>query len=202
MEGAREAGGSDPCEEDLLRAHLYRLLAGYLARPPSDAILSVAANLTGDESRLGKAIAGFAKIASGVDAGMVAREYHALFIGFKHGELMPYGSCYLTGEGAGKPLARLRAAMSGFGIERAPEVKEPEDHIASVCDIMAELITGDYGHSTGLEVQRDFFNDHVGNWAPRFFEDLEGAKSSVLYAAIGRIGRIFMEIEATAFAME
>lgn len=192
-----------PCEEDLLRAHLYRLLAGYLARPPSDDLLNVAAGLTGDDqSELGRAIAALAKIAAGTDAATVSREYHDLFIGLGRGELVPYGSYYLTGFLHEKPLARLRNTMTEIGMERAPEVKEPEDHIAAVCDIMAELIVGDYGVPAGLTAQRDFFNDHVGNWAPHFFRDLERAKASVLYAAIGTIGRVFMEIEQTAFSMD
>ncbi|MCB1490356.1 MAG: molecular chaperone TorD family protein [Rhodobiaceae bacterium] len=195
-------GGAGPCAEDRLRANLYRLLAGFLARPPTPENLRIAADLEGDDSDLGRAITNFSKIAAQRNATDIASEYHDLFIGLGRGELLPYGSYYLTGFLHEKPLARLRRAMAEFGLERADSVKEPEDHIASVCDIMSELITGEYGNPVGLAEQRAFFNDHVGSWAPHFFRDLEGAKSSVLYAAIGRIGRIFMEIEHTAFSME
>lgn len=193
---------SGPCEEDALRGHLYRLLASYLARPPDQERLQLAASLSGDTSALGLAIAALAKIAAASNVAAVDREYHDLFIGLGRGELVPYGSYYLTGFLNEKPLARLRNAMSEIGVGREADVKEPEDHVASVCDIMAELISGDYGKPSGLVAQRDFFNAHVGNWAPHFFRDLEGAKASVFYAAIGRIGRIFMEIEETAFSMD
>ena len=37
--------------------------------------------------------------------------------------------------------------------------------------------------------------------APRFFEDLQGAQSAVLYVPVGTIGRLFMAIKAQAFKM-
>ena len=34
-----------------------------------------------------------------------------------------------------------------------------------------------------------------------FFSDLEAARNSVLYASVGAVGRVFMEIEREAFRM-
>jgi TorA maturation chaperone TorD len=45
-----------------------------------------------------------------------------LFIGVGRGELVPYGSYYLTGFLHEKPLARLRNDMSRLGIERRDDV--------------------------------------------------------------------------------
>jgi TorA maturation chaperone TorD len=38
-------------------------------------------------------------------------------------------------------------------------------------------------------------------WIRHFFTDLENAKSSVFYAALGSVGKAFMEIEEAAFEM-
>ena len=129
------------------------------------------------------------------------REYSALFIGLARGELLPYASYYLTGFLQEKPLAELRGDLAALGIERADDVPEPEDHIATVCETMAGLIAGAFGKPASLQEQQRFFARHVGVWAPRFFEDLQGAKAAVLYMPVGRIGRVFMTIEAEAFGM-
>ncbi len=39
-------------------------------------------------------------------------------------------------------------------------------------------------------------------WVGRFFADLEGAQAAVFYAAVGMLGRRFIEIESAAFAMD
>jgi len=84
----------------------------------------------------------------------------------------------------------------------ADDVKEPEDHVAALCEVMAGLIDGSYGMPQPLAVQRAFFETHMAPWVGHFFADLEGAQAAVFYAAIGRLGRRFIEIESTAFAMD
>jgi TorA maturation chaperone TorD len=63
------------------------------------------------------------------------------------------------------------------------------------------LIDGSFGDPAPLEQQRAFFNRHVAPWARHFFTDLEGAKGSVLYAPVGAVGKVFMEIEREAFRL-
>lgn len=190
--------------EDELRAQLYHFLARFLASPPSREELGIAAGMQEDapeESDLGEAFHTFSRLAARTDAETAEREYHDLFIGVGRGELLPYGSYYLTGFLHEKPLAKLRNDMQQLGIERSPEVSEPEDHIAALLDMMAGLITGEFGEPASLSEQKQFFDTHIASWAKHFFADLEGAKASVLYAALGTIGRHFMEIEETAFSM-
>ncbi len=187
--------------EDALRAQMYRFLARLLAAPPDQALLKSVAGMEGDETDLGKAMLSFARMAAKIDPSQADEEYHDLFIGVARGELLPYGSYYLTGFLHEKPLSKLRNDMARLGIARDAEHKEPEDHIASVLDMMAGLIAGEFGDSAPLAEQKAFFEAHISSWASHFFADLEGAKSSVLYAALGSIGRSFMEIEATAFSM-
>lgn len=192
----------DVTEEDLLRADLYGMLARLLASPPDKDLLETAASLTGDDSDLGQGITALAKVAGASSPAGVEREFNTLFIGLGRGELLPYASFYLTGFLNEKPLARLRGHMAQLGIERNPDVKEPEDHMATLCEMMAGLIRGTFGHKLSVEDQHAFFNTHLATWAGHFFTDLEGAENSVFYAPVGKIGRAFMEIEIEAFRME
>ncbi|MDJ0827273.1 MAG: molecular chaperone TorD family protein [Rhodobacter sp.] len=189
-------------EEERLRADFYALLANLLSGPPDQANLDQIAALSGDQSELGQGITALAKLAKITTPEAAEREYNALFIGLGRGELLPYGSYYLTGFLNEKPLAQLRAHMDKFGIERSDDVKEPEDHIATLAEIMAALITGQHGVRLSLADQDAFFNTHLAVWAPHFFTDLEGAEGSLFYAPVGKIGRAFMEIEIEAFRMQ
>jgi TorA maturation chaperone TorD len=187
--------------EEKLRADFYDFLAGFLARPPSAGRLSAAAALSGDDSPMGRAIDALARIAAHMTPRKAEREFNALFIGLGRGELLPYASVYLTGFLNEKPLAQLRRDMAVLGIHRADDVFEPEDNIASLMEMMAGMIAGRFGAPAGLQSQRDFFARHISPWAGPFFADLEAAKGSVLYAPIGQIGRLFIEIEKEAFRL-
>lgn len=188
-------------QEDALRAQMYRFLARLLAAPPDQSLLKNISQMSGDDTDLGKSIQSFGTLAAKTDPVQAEQEYNDLFIGVGRGELLPYGSYYLTGFLHEKPLSKLRNDMAQLGIQRSEDVKEPEDHIAALMDIMAGLITGEFGEPATLAEQKKFFEAHISSWAGHFFADLEGAKSSVLYAALGTIGRTFIEIETTAFSM-
>ncbi len=188
-------------EEDKLRADLYDYLGVLLSAPPNKALLKKTAALTGDETDLGSAIKALARIAASRSEKAAETEFNALFIGVGRGELLPYASYYLTGFLNEKPLAVLRNDMASLHISRAENVFEPEDNIASLCEMMAGMITGRFGKPATLDRQKEFFNRHIGPWAGHFFSDLEGAKGSILYAPVGAIGRVFMEIEKQAFRM-
>lgn len=188
-------------QEDALRAQMYSFLARLLAAPPDAALLEAVSKMEGDDTVIGKAMGSFAKLADKTEPEKAVQEYNDLFIGLARGELLPYGSYYLTGFLHEKPLAKLRNDMATLGIERPEGVKEPEDHIAALMDMMAGLISGTFGKPATLAEQKKFFEAHISNWVGHFFADLEAAKSSVLYAALGSIGRNFMEIEETAFSM-
>ncbi len=202
MSSMTESSVFSVAEEDMLRAQLYQMLSHLLGDPPSQKDLDSLAAMKGDTSPLGAAIASLAKIAGKTDVVLVAQEYQDLFIGVGRGELLPYGSYYLTGFLHEKPLAALRKDMQRLGIARRANVKIPEDHIAALFEMMSGMIEGKYGTIYGLDEQRQFYKQHVGSWAGHFMSDLEGAKASILYAAVGTVGRIFLDIEEVAFTME
>lgn len=188
-------------DEDAARAQCYTLLAHLLHAPPDQALLDLVRGLKSNGSELGQALNALATVAQRTSPEQAEREFSALFIGLARGELLPYASYYLTGFLQEKPLADLRGDMAQLGIRRRDDVPEPEDHIAALCEMMAGLITGAFGEPASLEEQRKFFARHLASWAPRFFEDLQAAKAAVLYMPVGRVGRLFMTIEADAFGM-
>ncbi len=191
--------GGDVDEVDAARAQEYALLAALLARAPDQALLDRLAGLRGDASPLGLAHVALAEAAASTTAERVEREYFNLFIGLGRGELLPYGSYYLTGFLHERPLARLRESLGRLGIERAEGQSEPEDHAAILCEIMAGLASGRFSAPEGA--QRDLFEQHLSPWIGRFFADLERAEAGDFYRRIGTLGRVFMEVETEAFAL-
>lgn len=198
---ANLASGFDVPEEDVLRARLYAILAHLLMAPPAAATLESVRALEGDGTEMGRALGALAAVAAKTSVEAAEEEYNTLFIGMAHGEFTPYASYYLAGFLMEKPLAKLRGDMARLGIAAAEEFREPEDHIGVLCEMMHGLITGAFGAPADVATQKDFFDAHIRPWATRFFEDLEASKSTILYMPVGTVGRVFMAIEAEAFAM-
>ncbi|WP_227268589.1 TorD/DmsD family molecular chaperone [Roseobacter weihaiensis] len=192
---------TDVASEDRLRADLYNFLGLLLARPADEMLLAQTADLSGDDSPLGQAISGLARVAKASKPRAVEREFNALFIGLGRGELLPYASYYLTGFLNEKPLARLRQDMAALQVTRADNVFEPEDSMAALMETMGGLIVGRFGSFADLDRQKTFFNNHIAPWATHFYTDLEAAKASIFYASVGAVGREFMTIEREAFRM-
>lgn len=189
-------------DEDRARAQMYQLLGALLSGPPSGELLKGLAGLQGDETALGRASKNLAALAERTSPEDANREYTSLFIGVGRGELLPYASYYLTGFLNEKPLADLRGDLITRGIKSRDDVKEPEDHIGTLCEIMAGIITGEFECDSDLSSQKAFFDAHMAKWAALFFTDLEKAQTAVFYTPVGTLGRAFMAIEADAFTFQ
>ena len=188
-----------PDEVDAARAGEYAVLALLLARAPDAVLLARIAKLHGDATPLGVAHASLAQAAAGGIAETIAREFFDLFIGVGRGELLPYGSYYLTGFLNERPLARLREDLQALGIERVEGQCEPEDHAAILCEVMAGLVGGQL--PAPVERQGQIFEKHLAPWIGRFFADLAVADAADFYRHVGTVGRLFIEIETEAFAL-
>jgi TorA maturation chaperone TorD len=182
---------------DAGRAQEYALLAMLLSSAPSNALLEQIAQLHDDTTPLGRAHAALAEAASKAVAAEVEREYFDLFVGLGRGELLPYASYYLTGFLNERPLSRLRDDLASLGIARVENNSEPEDHAATLCEVMAGLAAARFAASA--EEQRAFFEKHVAPWMGRMFADMENAASAGFYRSVGSLGRLFLQIEAEAF---
>jgi TorA maturation chaperone TorD len=184
---------------DFARAHEYELLATLLMQAPDAKLLAKLARLQADETPLGQAHAALAEAADRSSAREVEREFFSLFTGVGRGELLPYGSYYLTGFLHERPLARLRADLARLGIERVAGRAEPEDHAAILCEVMAGLAGGVFAAAAGTD--RQLFEAHLAPWIGHFFADLESAEAADFYRPVGALGRVFIEIEAQGFAL-
>ena len=189
-----------PADEDRVRGNVYALLGNLLASPPSEDLLQVLRGISpepGDTSLLAASWQLLAVAAGRATPAELRDEYDALFIGVGRGEIVPYGSWYLTGFLMEQPLAQLRGDLRALGIERQPGVFEPEDHAAALCDTMALLITSDTPAS--LDEQHRFYARHLEPWLPQFFGDLQQAASARFYRAVGQLGEQFIGVESRAF---
>lgn len=191
-----QQGGQDQLDAvDAERARLFALLGRLLGAAPDAALLARLRLLRGDASEIGAAYAALSEAAQ-VAPEAAEREFFDLFIGVGRGELLPYASYYLTGFLHERPLADLRGDLARLGVERAPGIPEPEDHIAFVCETYAGLIAGAFAAPPAEAAP--FFARHMKPWAARVFADLERAQAAIFYRAVGRLGRVAVEIETAA----
>ncbi|MCK5360045.1 MAG: molecular chaperone TorD family protein [Gammaproteobacteria bacterium] len=186
-------------EEQQYRAAAYGMLAALLRSAPDVTLIEQVNGFSGvddggDEMAVSMSLLGLAT--ENCPQSGIATEFHDLFIGLGRGELLPYGSFYLTGFLMEKPLGDLRDDLDRLGFEREADVHEPEDHIAALCEVMVMLIQE--GCSTA--VQQDFYNKHIGSWQQKFFADLAVAENAVFYRAVARFAAAFMNLEARYLA--
>jgi TorA maturation chaperone TorD len=197
--GGASAMESNIDETDSARSQEYALLSVLLTRTPDAELLSRLATLRGDATPLGLAHVALGEAAAEADAERISREFFDLFIGLGRGEVMPYGSYYITGFLNDRPLARLRADLSALGIARAEGNPEPEDHAAILCEIMAGVTGGRFPAPEGTD--RQLFQKHLAPWIGRFFADLERAEHADFYKRVGALGQLFIQVEMEAFAL-
>jgi len=193
-------GAAAVSAEDEQRADLYLLIARLMYDPPEAELLERIRALEGDGSALGQAISALAQAARESDAGAIDDEYQGLFVRIDHAEFKPYASFAQTGRYYAQPLVRLREDMARLKIQRGGEVREPEDHITPLCEMMAGLILGLFDDTPApLTKQQAFFARHLDAWAADFFQRLAQCESTPFYAAVAEVAARFLEVERRAF---
>ncbi len=186
--------------EDAARAGVYALLAALLRDVPDEQLLAAVRGLdsSGGRDAFTQAWERLRLVAASVDPSAVDEEYHQLFIGLGRGELVPYGSWYQTGYLMERPLSQLRDDLAALGFERSSDVREPEDHVAALCEVMSALAEDP---SVDIADQRAFYEAHLGTWVGRFWRDLEQAEAGIFYRSVGRLGVVFHELEQRFLTM-
>lgn len=190
-------------QEQAVRASVYELLASLLARQPEADVLFRLRRIGETDASQGRLAMGWELMkqsALKTDLEAVHEEYFNLLIGLGRGELVPFGSWYMTGFLMEKPLAVLRGDLHRLGIERQDGVAESEDHIAALCDAMALIIR--HPDEVPLAEQQAFFNDHLSPWAGQFFKDMQEAASAHFYRPVGFFGESFIEFERQLLGMQ
>ncbi|MEH6456762.1 MAG: molecular chaperone TorD family protein [Cocleimonas sp.] len=187
---------TDQQPEQQYRAAAYSILATLLRGIPSQEALdqiSEFSKVAVSEDELLLSMSSLGLAAQSTEVAAIDDEYHLLFVGLGRGELVPYGSWYLTGFLMEQPLSVLRDDLRALGFERDESIVEPEDHVAAICEIMMMLISDNPSGSD--ENQVIFFEKHIVPWMERFFKDLSEAESAVFYRAVGRFGLAFLDFE-------
>ncbi|MXR68935.1 molecular chaperone [Shewanella sp. JBTF-M18] len=184
-------------ENDQLRADIYQLLAALLRKQPSAELLQFLSTLeidADDDSDMTKAWLALKLAADQFTPEQLEEEYFNIFLGVGSGEILPYGSWFMTGSLMDKPLALLRQDLAQLGFERSEEVKEPEDHVAALCEVMGTLIL----EAPGFR-QLAFYQRHIGSWIDRFCDHLGRAPSAAFYATVAQLAKAFFVIEVNEF---
>ena len=191
-------------DDGRLRADTYSILASLLSAPPTQDLLDCLERIEPspdavDSGNIGEAWQQIHRTAAQWDLPSLDDEYHALFIGLGRGEVVPYGSWHLTGFLMEKPLSDLRDDFKSLGIAPNENQKDPEDHIAALCEAMAIIICADDIDETR---ERQFFMRHIHAWAGKFFQELQTAKSAHFYQTVGLLGQRFVELENQYLAIQ
>ena len=195
-------------DEQRYRASAYALLAGLLRAAPDQALLDTVSSLSPDADdltlaevdadELGLAMSSLAAASRGRDLALLEQEYNNLFIGVGKGEIVPYGSWYLTGFLMEQPLSDLRDDLRALGFERSDDTHEPEDHVAALFEVFSAMIAG----ASSLPAQQDFFKTHMQPWLERFFADLGKARSADFYSKVAQFGAAFLNLESAYLSMQ
>lgn len=178
-----------------IRTDGYVMLAALLGQPPSEDLRAILRNLEWDKAvpeQLDRALTALRQAAECPLAAM-KEEFDRLFVGLGRGEMIPYASWYRERMVQSLPLVSLRSDLVRLGIVRQAGNREPEDHAAALCEVMA-IITSQ-ANGRGYRTQADFFQRHVAPWMGSFFKDLQSAKSAGFYRAVGLFGSCFLEFE-------
>jgi TorA maturation chaperone TorD len=186
-------------EQNQLRSDIYLLFAALCRQAPDASVLAFLATLEHETGNGDMAIA-WEELSTTARANLnkvetLKQEYQDLFIGVGKGQVVPFASWHLTGSLMEKPLAEIRQDLITLGFERSESVKEPEDHIAAICEVIAMLI------AQGDELQaKNFFNRHLSPWYNKFYEQVINASSAQFYKPVSTLMKRFFDVEQVKYA--
>lgn len=200
-----ESVRSSALDEETARAELYGLLAQLFYAPPSPELLgnlrlaaTQAPAAGGFLEEPWRALVGVSRDMNDED---IAQEYDTLFGGVGKPELYLYGSHYLSGFLNEKPLVTLRDDLAALGLTRDESMRDTEDHIAYLCEVMRYLIAGDDVTVANLTHQQTFFGSHLQPWVHDMTEALVTHPRARFYAVLGAFAEAFFGVETQAFDM-
>lgn len=184
-------------QEQTLRTEIYLVLSALFRSAPSEEMIEFLTSLEVEpsESAMQKAWIALQQAAKDSNREALEDEYQDLFIGIGRGEVMPFGSWHVTGAMMEKPLAEIRHDLELLGFERDENVKEPEDHIAALCEVMS-MLTGEEE-----DLQQAVFNKHIAPWFNSFTQQLENAESANFYKPAAQLCEAFLTLEQVRFSV-
>ncbi|TKF22322.1 molecular chaperone [Vibrio genomosp. F6] len=190
-------------QDQSLRIDIYLLIAQLLRESPSQDLLHFLTEIELNQGTQPMAIA-WAKLKSAAQAGDVSKieeEFQDLFIGVGRGEVVPFGSWHIAGALMEKPLSDLRQSLAELGFERNEDVKEPEDHMAALCEVMSLLIESSNDEpKAAFAIQKKFFNQHISPWYLSLVNHIQQSKSADFYLAVAALIEGYLSLEQVNFA--
>lgn len=200
-----ESVRSSALDEETARAELYGLLAQLYYAPPTPELLANLRLAATEAPAAGgfleepwRALVGVSRDMSDEE---VAEEYDTLFGGVGKPELYLFGSHYLSGFLNEKPLVNLRDDLAELGLARDEAMRDTEDHIAYLCEVMRYLIAGDDVTVSNLTQQQAFFAAHLQPWVNDMTQALQQHPRARFYAALAGFTGAFVGVETQAFDM-
>jgi len=191
--------------EDWARADFYGLLSHLYSGHVSDEFLAkfreidrASLDIT---TPLGFEFSELLRVVAQFDSKQINQEFVDNFIGIGRPEVMLYGSYYMAGFLNEKPLVLLRDDLAKFGLTRDEALVETEDHIAFLCEVMRYLILAD-DPPVAFPEQRAFFHAHLASWYNQMADDIEAAANTDFYKTVGRLTRVFFDVETQSFDFE
>jgi TorA maturation chaperone TorD len=194
-----------PAQEDAARADFYAVLARLWYAAPDRALLATLAAADelapeAERSELADAWRALCAAAAVADEDDVRAEYDDTFIGTGRAPVSPYMTAYFTGTFKERILVRLRDELAEMGLGRTGEAREPEDHLAALCDVMRHLI-GEGSGPAALERQKRFFQRYIEPAYAGFADAAQGASAARFYRPVARFTRAFCDLEVESFQM-
>lgn len=132
----------------------------------------------------------------------LATEYAALFI--VPGGIPPYESVRLKGLLCQEPERKVREFYKRCGLTLKEDCKIFSDHLGMELEFMGYLADKEAeawkndGEESAVEwvnLQREFFSNHLDKWVFAFLKDLDMCAFHPFYKGLGRLTRGFLEME-------
>ena len=195
--------GSAALDEETARAEIYGLLSALYYQAPEPALLAQLRVAVTEAPAPGAFLEAtwreVVTCAREMSDQAIADEHNTLFGGVGKPEIYLFGSHYLSGFLNEKPLVRLRDDLAALGLGRDEAMRETEDHVAYVCEVMRYLIAGDDVAVANLTAQRTFFAAHLQPWVPALCDTLAAHPRAVFYRSLAAFTGAFMGVEAQGF---
>lgn len=183
-------------QQQTLRAEIYFLLSTLYRKCPDQELLDFLSDIETEaaQSDMQRAWLALSESARNADLNTLEDEYQDLFIGIGRGEVVPFASWHRTGSLMEKPLADIRQDLERLGFQREEGVKEPEDHIAALCEVMALISNQDE------KQQQAFFNNHIATWFDKFVTQVKQAEHANFYRAVAQFTMSYLSLEQVRFS--
>ncbi|HVO87552.1 MAG TPA: molecular chaperone TorD family protein [Casimicrobiaceae bacterium] len=192
--------------EDRARSDLYALLARLYAAAPDERLLlqiAKAPRIAPEDTPFARAYNRLSDASSAMDADAARQEYFDLFVGVGKCEVNLHASHWLAGFMMERPLVELRADLKRLGVARRADSQLVEDHLALLFETMRLLVAGDTDFRPAeLDVQRTFFEAHIGSWVFACCDAILGNSIANYYRCVAELTSVYMAVERDSLVME